>query len=339
MINGFENPSAALLNGGDYYNGDNFNLRSWTTPIFHDTAGILNQTVYGMYTGANNADYIGLLRLINGVADINKLEKVWTGTEDTYFTIKRPYNATAGETVSTYSLDDVSYGMQFPPNMDQGKIKAFNERTIDIEEFQYDSESKLDGTELTLYKYTTPYWPGSLQYSVSLPTTEKPFGCYGCDRLTSETRTLKVNGTVAVPSTTPAENYIVVQPETGYTYDRTIQSSIYMLIGNEQQLQTNYNLIPTPFPELDPIYGIAVPLYDLQAQVKADDEIFAAKFDYVSETNSTTRAIVISFSVLAVLFLILGIVALVFTKMTGTTRSNSRDELLENHSGDMDDQD
>ena len=98
-------------------------------------------------------------------------------------------------------------------------------------------------------------------------------------------------------------------------------------------------MIPTPFPGLDPIYGIAVPLYDLQVQVKADDEIFAAKFDYVSETNSTTRAIVISFSVLAVLFLILGIVALVFTKMTGTTRSNSRDELLENHSGDLDDQD
>lgn len=96
MINGVYNPSAEKLNGGDYYNGDNFNLRNWTTPIFHDTAGILNQTVYGMYTGANNEDYIGYLRLINEVAAVNKLEKVWTGTEDTYITIKRPYNTTAG---------------------------------------------------------------------------------------------------------------------------------------------------------------------------------------------------------------------------------------------------
>jgi len=118
MINGFYNPSADLLNGGNYYNGDNFNLRSWTTPIFHDTAGILNQTLYGMYTGANEESYIGYLRLINGVAAINKLQKVWTGTEDTYITIKRPYNETAGQTVSTYSLDDVSYGMQFPPYME-----------------------------------------------------------------------------------------------------------------------------------------------------------------------------------------------------------------------------
>jgi hypothetical protein len=164
-------------------------------------------------------------------------------------------------------------------------IKSFNERTIDIEEFQYDSEMNLDDSDLTLYKFTTPYWPGSLTYSVSLPTIEKPLGCYGCDRLTSETRVLTINDTVATPSTTPANNYIIVQPDTGYTYDRTLESSVYMLIGNEQQLNTDYAMTPTPFPGLDPIYGVAFPLYDLQGQVKANDQLFLEKFNYVSDTN------------------------------------------------------
>ena len=73
LVNGFTSDSADLINGGEYYDGDDFSLNDFTTPIFHDSNGVLKDTVYGMYTGANDLDAIGYLRLINGVAAVNKL--------------------------------------------------------------------------------------------------------------------------------------------------------------------------------------------------------------------------------------------------------------------------
>lgn len=142
-----------------------------------------------------------------------------------------------------------------------------------------------------------------------------------------------INGEAAVPSTTEPTNTYTVQPDTGYTYNIKKQSSVYMLIGQDQTPVSadDYDYIANPFPSLDPLYGFAVPLYDLEYTVQADEDTFVNKFDYVSGTSTKVRSIVISFSVFAALFLILGIVALVMHKLMGGSRSSSRDDLLQHH--------
>jgi len=66
LLTGFENPYAARLNGGHYAQGDDFSLSNYTTPILNDQTGFGKNVSFGLYTGSNGDDEIGLLRLING---------------------------------------------------------------------------------------------------------------------------------------------------------------------------------------------------------------------------------------------------------------------------------
>jgi hypothetical protein len=61
-IFGFTNSAADMINGGDFYNGDDFSLSNTTSPIFHDKIGNQAATEYGMYTGSNKLSNIGNLR-------------------------------------------------------------------------------------------------------------------------------------------------------------------------------------------------------------------------------------------------------------------------------------
>lgn len=145
-----------------------------------------------------------------------------------------------------------------------------------------------------------------------------------------------INGETATPSTDEAENSITVQPDAGYTYARKKQSSFYMILGQNQTVTdaADYDYIASPFPTLDSLHGFAFPLYDLELTLQADQDNFINQFDYVSTTTSKVRSIVISFSVFAAFFLILGIVALVMHKLMGGSRSNSRDDLLQHNLDD-----
>jgi len=46
---------------------------------------------------------------------------------------------------------------------------------------------------------------------------------------------LQVDGNDVTPSTTEPDNYIIVQPDTGYTYEKVKQSSVYFTLGGKQQ--------------------------------------------------------------------------------------------------------
>lgn len=78
-IFGFTNSAADMINGGDFYNGDDFSLSNTTSPIFHDKIGNQAATEYGMYTGSNKLSNIGNLRIVNGQAYVNRLDTVWNG--------------------------------------------------------------------------------------------------------------------------------------------------------------------------------------------------------------------------------------------------------------------
>ena len=74
---------------------------------------------------------------------------------------------------------------------------------------------------------------------------------------------------------------------------------------------------------------MAVPLYDWNITATANEGMFTSQFDYVAKTASSSRGVIISFSVLAALFFVLAIVALVMTRLTNKDRSESNDELLQ----------
>lgn len=76
-----------------------------------------------------------------------------------------------------------------------------------------------------------------------------------------------------------------MQPDTGYMYSTVKNSTVFMIIGGQQNF-IPYQQKVTPFPSLDPIYGAAWPLYDFSENLSADESTFTNKFDYVAvKTN------------------------------------------------------
>jgi len=89
---------------------------------------------------------------------------------------------------------------------------------------------------------------------------------------------------------------------------------------------------PNPIVDLDALYGFPVPLFDLQENLIANKDAYTTKLSSVSDAANSTRTIIITFSVLAALFLILGIVSLVLHKLLGG--KPERDALIEAHMED-----
>ena len=80
MLDGYVNTYAADINGGDYFQGNDFSLYGVTTPVQNDRLGLQKEVSYGLNTGANGVDEIGQLRIINGAAYCNKLVEIFNGT-------------------------------------------------------------------------------------------------------------------------------------------------------------------------------------------------------------------------------------------------------------------
>ena len=115
--------------------------------------------------------------------------------------------------------------------MDKDNIKTYDERAMNIDTYEYDSETTIGDNDLTLYKYKSSKWSGLLLFSNSMPLYDEPYGCYGCERSDLETRVLKINGTTVTVNTNEPDNYMTVQPETGYTYSKKKDSSVYFVLG------------------------------------------------------------------------------------------------------------
>ena len=128
MLDGFENDVADKVNGGSYFNGNDFSLSKMTTPIRNDIKGFQSNVPYGTYTGSNGVDEIGYLRIINGEAASNKIFTLWNGTAMINTTLSDPELTT-----SMTELSNVSAGMQFPPNIQDGdQLLLYDQRNLKI---------------------------------------------------------------------------------------------------------------------------------------------------------------------------------------------------------------
>jgi len=92
-----------------------------------------------------------------------------------------------------------------------------------------------------------------------------------------------------------------------------------MVIGGNQT-NTAYKRA-SPFPSLDPIFGVAWPFYDFSESVVAEEDIFAEQFSFIAQVQQQRRNCVIGMSVMAVLCFVLACVAIVKNwRVNGTQR-------------------
>ncbi len=211
-----------------------------------------------MLTGSNGVDEIGQLRIINNQAYANKVVQLYNST--TYLNIAQSDPKISFE---EQELKDVSGGMQFPPLMDSSsQLRVFDPRNVKVATYRHDSEQSLgNDLELRIDKYVGTSFGDDISFGFNLPLYQKPYGCYGCNLNADEQRKIMVNDTAWTEATVESENYMIVQPDAGYTYSVVKNSSVYMVVGGNQTFSP-YSSKCTPFPSLDPIFGLAFPLYD-----------------------------------------------------------------------------
>jgi hypothetical protein len=229
------------------------------------------------------------------------------------------------------SFSQVSFGMQFPPGLDETGVKLYNQRNVEVEAFDFDSETSLGDEKLSLYKYKGKQWAGDIGFATNMNLVEEPYGCYGCSMDQSSMKLL-IDGVQYEPVTEEPDNFVTVQPQTGYMYQTKKQSTVFLTIGGMSSSSSNADApVQTPFPDLDPLVGYMVPLFDISENLQASNQDFLNRMSFVASSDSEVRAVTITMSVLAGFFLILGIVALVMHKLNGGDKNTSRDDLLERH--------
>lgn len=130
-------------------------------------------------------------------------------------------------------LKDVSNGMQFPPLMEsQNQLRIFDPRNIKVATYLHDSTKYLGNLlKLELEKYVGTSFGDDISFGFNLPLYEKAFGCYGCNLNADEQRKVIINGTAWEQSDVESDNYMIVQPDAGYTYEMVKNSSVYMIVG------------------------------------------------------------------------------------------------------------
>ena len=53
LLFGFETPVTDMINGGDFFSGNDYRIGNTTTPILNDQIGTVSDALYGVYTGSN----------------------------------------------------------------------------------------------------------------------------------------------------------------------------------------------------------------------------------------------------------------------------------------------
>jgi len=77
----------------------------------------------------------------------------------------------------------------------------------------------------------------------------------------------------------------------------------------------NSTLQASPFPDLQPLFGLNLPFFDMKENMKASDDAFTGKFGFISENKNKTHKTMAWFIAGTVIFLILGIITLVIWKI------------------------
>ena len=92
-------------------------------------------------------------------------------------------------------LDDVSNGMQFPPDIENDdQLSVYDSRNLKIMRYTHDDSREIGKNNLRLEKFSSASHGNDVSFGYNLPMFQKPYGCYSCVQNSTELRTVMVDG-------------------------------------------------------------------------------------------------------------------------------------------------
>jgi len=262
LLFGFETNVTQKINGGDFFQGNDFGLQNTTTPIFNDLIGSVAESWYGVYTGSNLLSQTSRVRILNDEAYTNRIVPIWNGTY--YSNVTLNPDGSVGFAQAQMFGESTSNGIQFPPFMDENvPIMVYNERNIEVNTYTHVSSSKIGSNSLQVDQFTCPWSAiNYIGFAFDQDFWEASYMCGSCAPY-GETRTFTVDGQQYVQATDLSDYYMTVQLDSGLMYQSKKDATVNMVIGGQLTGAFTNAAQPTPFPDLDPIYGMQIPVYDI----------------------------------------------------------------------------
>lgn len=158
--------------------------------------------------------------------------------------------------------------------------------------------------------------------------------CGSCPA-TTDLRTFTVDGQPYDSSNAPNQTCMYqVQRDSGYTYGKTKYSTVNMQLGGSFTGVVS-TMNPTPFPDLDAIYGMRLPFYDMSDVMTADETTYCGLLDFIAINESMVKSQTVWQGVLAAACFVAGTVLIVYVCL-GKGEKKSRNERLKEHTRNID---
>jgi len=159
-------------------------------------------------------------------------------------------------------------------------------------------------------------WTGGVDvgFTFNMPFFEQSLNCGDCSQTSQEqagTFKLQLQGKDYTHATSNSEFNIGVQPDTGFMQTMNKESTTVMLLSyfaNSSQPMQAAPQQAFPLPELEPLIGQHVPIYDLKDALFANQDDYLQHLGYVADNQSKVRTITIWMIVLTCLCFIGGLV-------------------------------
>ena len=180
--------------------------------------------------------------------------------------------------------------MQFPPHIKtDDTLKVYDQRGIKIISYKHSESQTLGGNDIPLEKFTTDNHGDNVGFAYNLPVFEKARGCYQCPVFAAGNHDwtyVSVDGTQYYQASTPSDNYLIVQPDSGLTYEMKKDSTVYMMMTTTKAHvdgESDNYAKANPFPDLQPYitYQQPFPIYDFSETLTANEKAFIKQTDYI----------------------------------------------------------
>ena len=99
-----------------------------------------------------------------------------------------------------------------------------------------------------------------------------------------------------------------IEPASGFMINQKKAISVFVYLRQAQSL---------PFPSLDAIGQQLIPLYDVYEEQSIDTGKFQDTFGFVEQSQKSRKQSSTAFIVLSVLFMLLGVVGIIYTVICG----------------------
>jgi len=200
------------------------------------------------------------------------------------------------------------------PKGDQSELPIVNSRDLIINKFSKGKDSRVGDSHLNLVKYTSNWGTGPRNVGAAYkqPVFEAGLGCSDCPYASP----ISVDGAPYPKAQTPSPDfYMMVQPDSGYTYQNKKQSSYVQYLSNVKDNGPAALYSYSPLIEFDKLGNTAIPLYDFEENMQADNTTFVTNLSFIASNHKKMHVWFLTLLSFGLIFLVLGLVAVCLTKL------------------------